>query len=257
MMRASRTMSRAIGAVRASNARVNTRAVLARAMRAQRARRRAYGGVGTRASAGETSELAYKCANERATAVLASALAGVSRTGDVICLHGAVGAGKSSFARAFIRAVFDDSTLDAPSPTYLVQQRYEGDVCGADGVVRTREVHHYDLYRLKDAQEIASMVDLGESAARATSLFEWSERLGTSTPSERLDVYVRAVREDEIIENVITLECGEREDDEDEEDEEEEDDEEVDQAYTDTAARLFRLSGRGGDWHERLRSLDI
>jgi tRNA A37 threonylcarbamoyladenosine biosynthesis protein TsaE len=157
--------------------------------------------------------------------------------------------------------VFDEPTLDAPSPTYLVQQRYEGDVCGADGVVRSREVHHYDLYRLKDAQEIASMVDLGESVARATSLFEWSERLGTSTPSERLDVYVRAVREGEdIVDTVITLDagaCEEEEEEDEEEDADEYDDDDVDEAYADNAARLFLLSGRGGDWCERLRSLEI
>ena len=51
---------------------------------------------------------------------------------------------------------------------------------------------HYDLYRLRDESEVEAMVDLGESARRATTLFEWSERLGTLTPRERLEVYVRA-----------------------------------------------------------------
>jgi hypothetical protein len=49
-----------------------------------------------------------------------------ARAGDVICLHGDVGAGKSAFSRAFVRAVARDPYLEVPSPTYLLQQIYGG-----------------------------------------------------------------------------------------------------------------------------------
>jgi len=187
--------------------------------------------------------------DEDATRAVARALAAASRTGDCVCLRGAVGAGKSAFARAFVRAVCEDETMDVPSPTYLVQQRYEG----RDG----REVHHYDLYRLRDEGEVEAMVDLGESARRATALFEWSERLGTLTPRERLEVYVRAAEAGETFgddveraEGAETVAC-----DDDDDEEAYDDDDDVDDAYVDNAARVFRFVAIGGDWASRLASV--
>ena len=186
---------------------------------------------------------------EAGTRAAARALAAASRLGDCVCLRGGVGVGKSAFARAFVRAVCEDETMDVPSPTYLVQQRYEG----RDG----REVHHYDLYRLRDESEVEAMVDLGESARRATTLFEWSERLGTLTPRERLEVYVRAAEAGETFgDDVERAEGAENEArDEDEEARDEDHDDDVDDAYVDNAARVFRFVAIGGDWASRLASV--
>ena len=175
-----------------------------------------------------------------------------------MCLRGRVGAGKSAFARAFVRATFGDATMDVPSPTYLVQQRYEGVVgsAGAGGrttpTTTTREVHHYDLYRLSDEEEIRAMVDLDESVNRATSLIEWSERLGRLTPSERLDVYVSVAEKDAA---GVVVRGGTEEDDE--EDEVYDDDDEVDEAYVDKAHRSYRFVPNGGDWESRLAALKV
>ncbi len=186
---------------------------------------------------------------EAGTRAAARALAAASRLGDCVCLRGGVGVGKSAFARAFVRAVCEDETMDVPSPTYLVQQRYEG----RDG----REVHHYDLYRLRDESEVEAMVDLGESARKATTLFEWSERLGTLTPRERLEVYVRAAEAGETFgDDVERAEGAENEArDEDEEARDEDHDDDVDDAYVDNAARVFRFVAIGGDWASRLASV--
>ena len=155
-----------------------------------RARRR----IAARRAARDDGDAArrFVAPNESATAKIARALARVAREGDVICLRGAVGAGKSAFARAFVRAATLDASRDVPSPTYLVQQRY--DVDDDDDATRGgKSVHHYDLYRLRDEAEIEAMVDLRESAARAVSVVEWSERLGRLTPETRLEVRVRAI----------------------------------------------------------------
>ncbi len=60
---------------------------------------------------------------ERALGRLATLLVhkGGLQAGDVYCLHGDVGAGKSVFSRAFIRAAAGDPLLNVPSPTYLLQ----------------------------------------------------------------------------------------------------------------------------------------
>jgi len=59
--------------------------------------------------------------DEDATARLAARLAALARPGDVIALNGELGAGKTSFARAFIRARGADE--DVPSPTFTLADR--------------------------------------------------------------------------------------------------------------------------------------
>jgi hypothetical protein len=146
--------------------------------------------------------------------------------------------------------------LDVPSPTYLVQQRYHS---AREAV----EVHHYDLYRLRDEGEIAAMVDLEESRAKATTLFEWSERLGALTPNERLDVYVRAVERERGSESGVLVKNDGVDDEFDEFDEidesamEEGDDDEVDAAYVDLAPREFRFVAVGGYWKERIDAMRV
>jgi len=229
---------------------------------AVRARRRKLDGRRRASTSAIADEgVTYVCADERATERLARALAGACRAGDVLCLRGRVGAGKSAFARAFVRATFGDATMDVPSPTYLVQQRYEGVVgsAGAGGrtttPTTTREVHHYDLYRLSDEEEIRAMVDLDESVNRATSLIEWSERLGRLTPSERLDVYVSVAEKDAA--GVVVRGGTEEDDEEDEVYDDDDDDDEVDEAYVDKAHRSYRFVPNGGDWESRLAALKV
>ena len=226
-----------------------------------RTRRRRHGGRDASTSATSDEGVTYVCEDERATERLARALAGACRAGDVLCLRGRVGAGKSAFARAFVRATFGDATMDVPSPTYLVQQRYEGVVgsAGAGGRTTppptTREVHHYDLYRLSDEEEIRAMVDLDESVNRATSLIEWSERLGRLTPSERLDVYVSVAEKDAT--GVVVRGDADEDDEEDDDEVYDDDDDEVDEAYVDKAHRSYRFVPNGGDWESRLAALKV
>jgi tRNA threonylcarbamoyladenosine biosynthesis protein TsaE len=118
-----------------------------------------------------------------ATARLAERLAALARPGDVIALWGQLGAGKTAFARAFIRARALaagalDVAAEVPSPTFTLAQLYELE----DG-----PVWHFDLYRIERAQDVW---ELGLEAALGDgiALIEWPERLGNLLPAERLDV---------------------------------------------------------------------
>lgn len=115
-----------------------------------------------------------------ATGRLAAALSAIVQPGDVIALHGDLGAGKTAFARAFIQARQTASGIpveDVPSPTFTLVQTY----AFADLVV-----WHFDLYRLEAPEEA---VELGlEEAARGVALIEWPDRLGRLLPDERLDL---------------------------------------------------------------------
>lgn len=122
--------------------------------------------------------ITFELQDEPATGRLAAAVAAVARVGDVVALGGDLGAGKTSFARAFIRARAGDPGLEVPSPTFTLVQSY--DLPGG-------AVWHFDLYRLKRAEE-AWELGIEDAFVEAISLIEWPERLGDLLPAERLDV---------------------------------------------------------------------
>lgn len=124
--------------------------------------------------------LTLRLADLAATGRLAARLAGRARRGDAILLEGPLGAGKSAFARAFLRAAAGDPALEVPSPSFTLVQGY--DLPGG------MQAHHFDLYRLSGPAEVA---ELGWEEAREAGivLVEWPDRLGPGlTPEGALTV---------------------------------------------------------------------
>jgi tRNA threonylcarbamoyladenosine biosynthesis protein TsaE len=115
--------------------------------------------------------------DEAATAALASRVAGLVVPGDIIALKGDLGAGKTSFARAFIRAC-GDAHEEVPSPTFTLVQIYQTDAVA---------IWHFDLYRLEAAEE-AWELGIEEAFASGVSLIEWPERLASLLPQRRLEI---------------------------------------------------------------------
>ena len=122
--------------------------------------------------------------HEDDTIKAAQDLASDLKPGDVLFLHGNLGAGKSVFARALIRALAGDKNLEVPSPTFTLVQTYD---------TPTGPVHHYDLYRLTQTDEI---YELGweDSLSPAITIVEWPERLGTLAPHRRLDIRITSIK---------------------------------------------------------------
>ncbi len=117
---------------------------------------------------------------EAGTNQFAETLSLWARPGFLIRLEGDLGAGKSTFARAFIRALAKDPELEVPSPTFSIVQLYD----------ETRiPVAHIDLYRLKDESEIDELA-LHELAATHLLLVEWPERLSQEISKDILTLKI-------------------------------------------------------------------
>lgn len=114
--------------------------------------------------------------DEAATAAFAARVSAVAAAGDIIALKGDLGAGKTSFARAFIRARGGEE--EVPSPTFTLVQIYE---------VGPTPIWHIDLYRLKTPEE-AWELGIEDAFSEAISLIEWPERLGPLLPPHRLQI---------------------------------------------------------------------
>ena len=116
--------------------------------------------------------------DEAATERLGETLARRLRPRDVVALRGDLGAGKTTLARAILRAAAGDPALIVPSPTFTLVEVYD---------TRRGAFWHFDLYRLDSAEQA---FELGWEEARAEGivLVEWADRLGPLLPAGRLDV---------------------------------------------------------------------
>jgi tRNA threonylcarbamoyladenosine biosynthesis protein TsaE len=123
--------------------------------------------------------------SETATQALAGCVAARLVPGDCLLLEGAIGAGKTAFARALIRARTGNPAEDVPSPTFTLVQTYD-----APG----GEIWHADLYRLTHPDE-AIELGLAEAMDKAICLIEWPDRLGDIAPSTALALHFVATPE--------------------------------------------------------------
>lgn len=114
-----------------------------------------------------------------ATERLGGDLALIVRKGDVIALSGELGAGKTTLARALIRALAQDQELEVPSPTYTLVQSYQGRV----------QVSHFDLYRLASPSELDEL-GLAEALETGIVLVEWPERAGNLPPARHIRIEI-------------------------------------------------------------------
>ena len=119
--------------------------------------------------------------DEAGTRALGATLASVAEPGDVLCLSGDLGAGKTQLAKGFGGGlgVADPIT----SPSFVLMNEHAGRL----------PLFHLDLYRLHDATEAIEDGLLDERQAAGVTIIEWADRLGRSRPISRLDVRIDGV----------------------------------------------------------------
>lgn len=139
----------------------------------------------TLTASGDSNLIHLHCPDPEALEPLARALAAVVRPGDVLLLHGPLGAGKTTFTQVLARALGVGEDQYVSSPSFALLHEYQG----------LLPLAHMDLYRLADEEEVeeAGLFEaLGEDRL---CLIEWPQRLGSLTPAARLDLYLEPVAE--------------------------------------------------------------
>jgi hypothetical protein len=119
--------------------------------------------------------------NEDETAALAQDLALALRPGDLVFLQGDLGAGKTTFARALIRALAADPYYEVPSPTFTLVQEYSS---------LPLPVAHLDLYRIEDADEVLEL-GIEDWLEQGAALVEWPDKAGDAIAPATHDISLR------------------------------------------------------------------
>jgi tRNA threonylcarbamoyl adenosine modification protein YjeE len=114
--------------------------------------------------------------DESDTRQLAEDLAAILKPGDLLCLSGDLGAGKSTFSRALIRDIAGDPDLEVPSPTFTLVQPYD---------LPRLPLAHFDLYRLEEPEELEEL-GLEEILEDSAALIEWPEMAEDLLPKPAL-----------------------------------------------------------------------
>jgi tRNA threonylcarbamoyl adenosine modification protein YjeE len=121
--------------------------------------------------------------NELATRRLGAQIAAGLSTGETVALSGDLGAGKTTLARAILRALGVREPV--PSPTFTLVQHYDTPALPVD---------HFDLYRVEAESDIEQL-GLGDALASGVALIEWPERAGSRLPLDALHVEMKIVGE--------------------------------------------------------------
>jgi tRNA threonylcarbamoyladenosine biosynthesis protein TsaE len=113
-----------------------------------------------------------------ATTRLGRSLGEIAVAGDLVCLWGELGAGKTHLAKAFGAGLGVTDTIISPS--FILMAEYRGRL----------PLFHLDPYRLHDAADALAGGLLDERQAEGVTVVEWPERLGDALPQARLDVLI-------------------------------------------------------------------
>ena len=91
------------------------------------------------------------------------------KVGDIICLFGELGSGKTTVVRNLINSIYKRNELEKPlfikSPSFPILLTYQ---------VNNFEIYHYDLYRIQKSSEL-SEINIFEQLHNTITLIEWPE----------------------------------------------------------------------------------
>ncbi|NBI07322.1 tRNA (adenosine(37)-N6)-threonylcarbamoyltransferase complex ATPase subunit type 1 TsaE [Senegalia massiliensis] len=105
-------------------------------------------------------------------------------SGDIICLDGDLGAGKTTLTKSIVKGLGVDEYVT--SPTFTIVNEYEGKV----------HVNHFDVYRISDVDE---MYDIGYDEymdSESVNIIEWSSIIKEILPEDRIEINIERLEKD-------------------------------------------------------------
>jgi len=124
----------------------------------------------------------FICKSEKETMDLARTVGEKCVPGDIICLKGELGAGKTHFVKGFVKA-FGISPGSVSSPTFSIIQEYAGSM----------PVYHFDFYRLESAQEALEIGAEEYFYGDGVSIIEWPERVRALLPGTVKEIHITSI----------------------------------------------------------------
>lgn len=131
----------------------------------------------------------FKTTSEAQTKKIAADLISDLQSGDVLCLYGDLGAGKSVFARSLIRSLSGDPDLNVPSPTFTLVQSYD---------TKHGQIWHCDFYRLEIPEEV---FELGwdDIEDNFLTLIEWPQKIAPYLPENCIKIEISEMKDHRVI----------------------------------------------------------
>ncbi|MFU8861872.1 MAG: tRNA (adenosine(37)-N6)-threonylcarbamoyltransferase complex ATPase subunit type 1 TsaE [Cyclonatronaceae bacterium] len=120
------------------------------------------------------------------TSHLAASVALTLKPGDVVCLHGDLGAGKTHFVKG-VAATFDIDPDMVNSPTFTLINEYSG----------STPVYHFDCYRINNVREALEIGAEDYLYGNGICLIEWAEKISDIIPEEALHISITKISESE------------------------------------------------------------
>ena len=121
----------------------------------------------------------YESYGAEDTSIIGELLGKKAKSGDVYCLTGNLGAGKTVFAGGFAKGLGID--CDITSPTFTILNEYHGG---------RLSLYHFDLYRLKEPDELYGIGYEEYFYGGSVTLVEWPERAGELIPQNAIFVAI-------------------------------------------------------------------
>ena len=129
--------------------------------------------------------MVFESRNESETEALGERLAKCLRAGAVVALYGDLGAGKTAFVRGMARGL--DIRESVSSPTFTIVNEYPGDPA----------LFHFDMYRLKNAEELYGIGWEDYLDRNGICVTEWSERIEEALPEDAVRVTISRLSDSE------------------------------------------------------------
>ena len=127
---------------------------------------------------GSGEKMVYKSNSTKETENIAKAFAKTLKAGDVVCINGDLGAGKTAFTAGIAKGL--GVTDCVSSPTFTIVNCY-------DGII---PLYHFDVYRISDSSEMFEIGFDEYLSGDGVSVIEWAEIISDILPENRYDITI-------------------------------------------------------------------